>query len=265
MTAELDALIDDLLDETRDVEGLLAGRQDVADLPTPAEGWTVGNTVSHLLFFDREARRAAEEPDQFVAGLTEVIADSDAYLAKSTRLDSELGDQLLPSWQAERAAMAAAVRAVPAGTKIQWYGPPMSPMSFVTARLMETWAHGQDIADAVGIRRTPTDRLRHVCHLGVRTRAFSYAVRGRPAPDIPVFVSLTSPSGQTWEWGEPSAADSVTGPAEDFCLLVAQRRHLADLSLTVTGDAAAEWMSLAQAFAGEASLTDPARLGASAS
>jgi uncharacterized protein (TIGR03084 family) len=135
----------------------------------------------------------------------------------------------------------------------------MSPASFATARLMEYWAHGQDVADAVGVTRTPTDRLRNICHLGVRTRGFSYAVRGKTAPDADVFVSLTGPNGDTWTWGEPTSTDRVEGTALDFCLVVTQRRLVNDTGLTVRGPAATEWMAIAQAFAGGPTLTDPTR------
>jgi uncharacterized protein (TIGR03084 family) len=136
----------------------------------------------------------------------------------------------------------------------------MSPMSFATARLMETWAHGQDIADAWRIRRIPTDRLRHICHLGVRTRGFSYAVRGEPAPEGPVTVVLRAPSGAEWAFGPVDGVDRVEGPALDFCLVVTQRRHLADVDLRVTGSAE-DWLAKAQAFAGAPTSTDESRRG----
>jgi uncharacterized protein (TIGR03084 family) len=126
----------------------------------------------------------------------------------------------------------------------------MSVASSATARLMETWAHGQDIADALGATREPTGRLRHIAHLGVSTRGFTFALRQRPVPGTPVRVELAAPGGGTWAWGPDGAPDRVTGPAVDFCLVVTQRRNLADTSLTVTGPAAAEWMAIAQAFAG---------------
>jgi uncharacterized protein (TIGR03084 family) len=124
---------------------------------------------------------------------------------------------------------------------------------------MEYWAHGQDIADGLGVARTPTARLRHICHLGVRTRGFSYAARGMTPPDVDVHVALVSPDGDTWTWGEPASADRVEGSALDFCLVVTQRRHVDDTALNVTGDAATEWMHIAQAFAGGPTTTDPAR------
>lgn len=127
----------------------------------------------------------------------------------------------------------------------------MGLASFVTARLMETWAHGQDVADAVGVERPPTARLRHIADLGVRARPFSYAAHGRPVPTVPVRVELAAPGGGWWVWGVASA-DVVRGPALDFCLAVTQRRHLLDLALEISGPAAGEWMSIAQCFAGPA-------------
>ena len=71
--------------------------------------------------------------------------------------------------------------------------------------------------------------------------------------------ALTAPGGETWTWGDPASPDRVEGSALDFCLVVTQRRLLADTELTVTGDAAREWMAIAQAFAGGPTTTDPAR------
>ena len=127
----------------------------------------------------------------------------------------------------------------------------MSAASSLTARIMETWAHTQDIADALGVTREPTDRLRHVAHIGVGARAFSYAVHGE-TPAAEIRIELTGPDGTPWTWGPADAEDRVTGPALDFCLLVTQRRHRDDLALVIEGPAAAEWMSIAQAFAGAA-------------
>jgi uncharacterized protein (TIGR03084 family) len=262
VAADLPALLGDLQAESDELDVILRG-VDHAGLatPTPAEGWSVSDTVGHLWFFDREGRRALEDPDEFVAGLASLIADPDGYMTAHLTEIRRLGESLLPAWREERRLIIAALTAIDPSTRVPWYGPPMSPMSFATARLMETWAHGQDVADALRVSRRPTDRLRHVAHLGVRTRGFSYAVKGLQPPELPVFVSLTAPSGGEWTWGEPDAADRITGPALDFCLLVTQRRVLNDLSLAVSGDAAQEWMSLAQAFAGGPSLTDESRRG----
>jgi uncharacterized protein (TIGR03084 family) len=126
----------------------------------------------------------------------------------------------------------------------------MSVASALTARLMETWAHGQDIADTVGAHREPTPRLRHVAHIGVGARPFSYAAHQLAPPAEPVRVELVGPDGELWTWGPADARDRVTGPALDFCLLVTQRRHRADTAVAAAGPGADLWLSIAQAFAG---------------
>jgi uncharacterized protein (TIGR03084 family) len=126
----------------------------------------------------------------------------------------------------------------------------MSAVSFATARLMETWAHGQDIVDALEIDRPGTDRLRHVAHIGVLARPFSYRANNKIMPDAEIRVELMSPTGALWSWGTPDTSNRVSGDALDFCLVATQRRHLADTALQVEGTAALEWMTIAQTFAG---------------
>ncbi len=135
----------------------------------------------------------------------------------------------------------------------------MGAKSFLTARLMECWAHGQDVADALGLERSPSERLAHICRLGFITRRWSYVNRGEEMPDVAVRVELEAPGGATWTFGEDDAAETITGPAADFCLVVTQRRHLDDTNLVVDGDAAREWMSKAQIFAGPPTDGPPAR------
>jgi uncharacterized protein (TIGR03084 family) len=256
---DMTEILDDLRAEHADLDALVAD----ADLSaaTPAEGWTVGDTIGHLWFFDREATRALTTPEEFTASVQEAFASPEEFMARPEAAARALGDRLPTVWRETRADLLGALSAADPSAKVPWYGPPMSPASFATARLMEYWAHGQDIADGLAVTRTPTARLRHICHLGVRTRGFSYAVRGREAPAGDVHVALDAPDGSTWRWGDAASAEKVEGSALDFCLVVTQRRTLDDTALRVTGDDAAEWMSIAQAFAGGATLTDPARAG----
>jgi uncharacterized protein (TIGR03084 family) len=128
----------------------------------------------------------------------------------------------------------------------------MSAASSLTARIMETWAHGQDVADALGVQREPSARLRHVAHIGVGARAYSYAVNKIELPPVPVRVELEAPDGELWTWGPLDATDRITGSALDFALLITQRRHRDDLALQVSGPAAEEWARIGQAFAGAA-------------
>lgn len=139
---------------------------------------------------------------------------------------------------------------VPPGTRLTWLGPPMGGGTMASARIMETWAHGLDVAGALGAHRAPTDRLRHIADLGVRTRDHSFATHRLPVPDQPFRVELTAPSGRVCAWGQQDAAERVSGTGLDFCLLVTQRRHRDDLGLSAVGAAADRWLSIAQALPG---------------
>jgi uncharacterized protein (TIGR03084 family) len=252
MPADLAGLVADLTAETAGLDALLATVSGPAwRTPTPAAGWTIADQVSHLAFFDEAATLAATDPGRFRAQSAEHIALGDDFPDQVAARYRDLpGTDLLAWFRRARTELLTVFGAIDPGARLPWYGPDMSPASAVTARLMETWAHGLDIADALGIPPEPTARLRHIAHLGVATMGFSFALRGLAAPDRPVRVGLTAPDGTTWTWGPPDAADRVTGPALDFCLVVTQRRHRADTSLRAAGPVAGQWLDIAQAFAG---------------
>ncbi|MFC5996359.1 TIGR03084 family metal-binding protein [Pseudonocardia hispaniensis] len=252
MPVSMQALTDDLAAESAELRALLAPLDEAGWCrPTPAAGWSVLDQVTHLAHFDEIAVQSAVEPDAFRAELARIEEaggiDPDTVAG---RYRSMTGTEVLAWFDAARARLIQAFRGLDPALRVPWFGPAMSAASSLTARIMETWAHGQDIADAVGVARRPTDRLRHVAHIGVGARAFSYAVNGREVPTAPVRVELIAPSGAVWTWGPEDATDRVTGPALDFCLAVTQRRHRDDTALQITGPVAREWMALAQAFAG---------------
>jgi uncharacterized protein (TIGR03084 family) len=217
---------------------------------TPAAGWTIAHQVSHLAWTDEVALLATMDPSAFAAVVREAATDP---LGHVDRVAAEGAIRpygaLLARWRTGRNALAEALRGADPGTPLPWFGPPMSPRSMATARLMETWAHGQDVADALGVRREPTSRLRDICHLGVRTRDFAYRINGLEPPAPEFRVELTGPDGDVWSWGPEDASDRVTGSAEDFCLVVAQRREVPDTGLAASGEAA-RWLDFAQVFAG---------------
>jgi uncharacterized protein (TIGR03084 family) len=134
--------------------------------------------------------------------------------------------------------------------RLKWAGPDMSALSCITARQMETWAHGQEVFDALGLERAEADRIRNICHLGVATHGWSFAVRGQVVPDPAAFVRLIAPSGAEWTWGDPASPDRVEGSAVAFAQVMTQVRNIADTGLSVTGDGARRWMQNAQCFAG---------------
>lgn len=248
--AAMELICDDLVDEHASLEQMVLGLTEQQwDTPTAAAGWSVRDQVSHIWFFDQRALMAMTDPDAFAADAAALMAGrgTDASIDIGRAVT---GPEMVDRWRADRATLIEHARSVEPSVRVPWYGPAMGARSFITARLMETWAHGQDVADALGVQRIPTERLRHVAHIGVRARPFSYAINALPMPDADVHVALSTPDGATVTWGAPDSADTVRGPMLDFCLVVTQRRHRDDTALEVAGDAATEWISIAQAFAG---------------
>jgi uncharacterized protein (TIGR03084 family) len=252
------SICDDLAREHRDLDDIVAGADDAQwIIDTPSPGWTVRDQISHLWFFDQRALMALTDRGAFAEDLRWLVANggTDASIEPGRSMRPS---ELLDRWREDREHLVKVAATVDPSTRVPWYGPAMGARSFITARLMETWAHGQDVADALAVVRRPTARLRHVAHIGVRARPFSYLVNNMTMPAVVVAVRLTGPDGDHWEWGEMSppgnanTTNSVSGPALDFCLVVTQRRNLGDTQLSVVGDAATEWMGIAQAFAGGA-------------
>lgn len=259
------SLVADLEAEAADLLGLLEPLPQVDwAAPTPAVGWTVRDQVAHLAHFDEVTRTAIADPGRFLELRRQVLgsaADGDhdghdrlqAYVdAVGPANRSRSGAQMIAWWRAEGSQLRAAALAADPDVRIPWFGPSMSLASKLTARIMETWAHGQDVVDALGLDRKPTDRLAHVARIGVLALPNSFRAHRREVPQAPVRVELTAPTGTTWAWGPQGAPDSITGDALDFCLLVTQRRHVTDTALQVSGPAATAWAEVAQAFAGPA-------------
>jgi uncharacterized protein (TIGR03084 family) len=245
----------DLIAEQDALDAVVAGLDaDQWAIATPSPGWTIADQIGHLTYFDGTAALAITDPEGFTEGLTMLTAATaeaggmdDPTLAGARSMEPS---ELLMAWRTNRAVLAEAAASLTDDTRVIWYGPSMGSKSFLTARLMEAWAHGQDIVDAIGGSRSATDRLRHVAQLGYITRGWSYINRGLDVPDVAIAVALDAPDGDTWTFGPDDATETVVGRAEDFCLVVTQRRHVDDTALVVTGDTARDWMLRAQAFAG---------------
>lgn len=247
----------DLLAEQNSLDEIVATlRAEQWLAPTPSVGWRVVDQIAHLAYFDHAAATAIADPERFIDLRNQLVvaasgedpdAVDDLTLEPLRSLDP---DELLQRWRVNRSLLADAAAGLGESDRIDWYGPSMGSKSFLTARLMEAWAHGEDVAAAVGIERQPTERLAHIARLGFITRGWSYAVRGLDPPGDPVRVELIAPSGDHWRYGPDDASESITGPARDFCLVVTQRRHVDDTDLVVVGQAARDWMLRAQAFAG---------------
>ena len=252
----VDETIEDLIAEQKALDSVVSKLDDTMwSTPTASDRWDVADQIGHLTYFDNAAASAITDPDEFRASFDDLVASavngneaSDNFTLGVYR--SMTPEVLLNSWREGRENLKNAALTLENDSRVIWYGPSMGSNSFLTARLMETWAHGQDIIDAVGGQRPDSSRLRHIAHLGAITREWSYINRRLEIPEGEVYISLAGPDDQIWTWGPSDASNSVVGNARDFCLVVTQRRHLNDTELEVKGDVAKDWMGLAQAFAG---------------
>jgi len=255
VVSDLDDVRDDLAAEQWDLDAVVAAMDDEQwHRSTPSAGWDVADQVGHLTFFDHAAARAITDPDAFQASVRDLFEGAvargiDEYTLGDFRTLEPAAQ--LDAWRRGRVALHDAAATLRDDVRVAWYGPSMGATSFLTARLMEVWAHGIDVRDALGVAPHATSRLRHIAQLGFITRKWSYVVRGEEIPSGEVRLELTGPSGELWTWGSADALDTVRGSAQDFCLVVTQRRHVDDTTLE-TGALGRHWLLRAQAFAGGA-------------
>jgi len=242
----------DLAEESDALDGLVAGLKPAQwDLATPAPAWTIRHQVAHLASTAGIAAMAATSPAALSARLEGSSGDFDAALhAAMLPYLQQPPRQLLQTWREERAAAISALAAVPPDQLLPWLSRPMPAATLASAGIMEVFAHGQDIADAIGAARAHTDRIRHLVTFAAGNRDYAYHVRGLTPPGDEFRIELIAPSGARWTSGPANAADRITGPAADFCLLVTRRRHRDDLDVVATGPHASHWLDIAQAYRG---------------
>ena len=245
----------DLRDEYRDLAALCATLDaEQWQMPSDFYGWTAWDQIAHLRYFDETALQSALDHGRFTADamiLNERVARGEEMSAIAREAYGHLaGPALLAQWQAGFEGLCDALLPLDPKARLAWYGLAMSARSFATARLMETWAHGQDVWDVLRRRRPASNRLKHIAHLGVTTLGWTFANRGLPVPPVSPYICLDAPDGSVWTWGDAASPHQVLGSAQDFCLLVTQRRHVDDTGLTYTPGPVSEWLHIAQCFAG---------------
>ena len=235
----------DLLEEGKELKSLLDTlSSDQLNNSTNFKNWTVNKVVQHLHGSDRMAVLSLKDPE----GFKQTIKQPDRV--RSNMNPEQAGTGLVQDWWQYFEEMAELLGASDPKRRLPWFGPDMGVMMFTTARQMETWAHGQDIYDLLRRPRTPTDRIKNIAVLGVKTYGWTFANRGEPVPEPVPQLILIGPSGAEWVYGEDNAAERIVGLAEEFCQVVTQTRNIVDTALSVTGSNAMAWMVRAQCFAG---------------
>lgn len=245
---------DDFLAETETLAALIAplAESDYRK-PTQFKNWTINAVLQHLHTWNSAAHLSLTDAAGFAAFVDRVRGAGGLRAFEEGWLGGLSGVALRDAWLTFAGEVASAFRNADPKARLKWMGPDMSARSSITARQMETWAHGQEVFDLLGVERIETDRVRNIAHLGVSTFGWTFAARGRKPPGDAPHVRLTSPSGAIWEWNAASADELISGDAVEFCRVVTQTRNIADTRLTVRGPVATEWMSIAQCFAGAAS------------
>jgi uncharacterized protein (TIGR03084 family) len=247
-------VIADLTAEAAEVDALVAGLADRDwDRPTPAPGWSIRHQIGHLAFIFRIAGLSAAQPAAF-REMTKSLAGGFEQAVNAALEDyvHDPAEVLLARWRAERDAGIKALAAVPGDQLVPWLANPLPPYVLACAGMMELFGHGQDVADALGVRPVRTDRIGHLAGFAVRVRDFGYEARNLTPPAEEFRFELTAPSGKLWAFGPEDATQRINGSAEDFCLLVTRRRHRYDLDVRAKGTLADQWLDIAQAYRGPA-------------
>ncbi|MCA8901135.1 MAG: TIGR03084 family protein [Hyphomonas sp.] len=240
----------DFLEESRALNDLLAGQPDSAfDMVTQFKAWTINDVLRHLHFWNWMAELQIADEARLEAELSAVGAEG-MRPRERAHVDGAGGRQLLDMWWRQAERTAGTFASADPKARLKWAGPSMSARSSITARLMETWAHGQEVYDCLGADRKDADRIRNIAVLGINTFGWTYSVRQLTPPELVPFVRLEAPSGEIWTFGEDTSGNRIEGCATEFCQVVTQTRNVKDTALTVTGPVAEDWMSKAQCFAG---------------
>lgn len=243
----------DFRDESRALYALIKDLSDEDLLaPTAFKGWTINDVITHLHTWNWAADKSLSAPDQFDAFLKDVMGSVNGGLRgfEEKWIGDLKGRALVSSWVEYFEPMAERFAAADPKARLKWAGPDMSARSSITARLMETWAHGQEVYDTLGVVRQDGDRIQNIAILGLNTFGFNFKINKLDVPDEKPYLKLTAPSGAVWEWGDASNENKIEGAATQFCQVVTQTRNVADTDLNVSGPVATQWMAIAQCFAG---------------
>jgi|TARA_B100001741_G_scaffold198735_1_gene163965 uncharacterized protein (TIGR03084 family) len=223
-------------------------------LKTQFKSWTINDVLYHLHVWNIAALLSLKNENEFkefMQNFMEAVKSGNSAREYEKILsDNTEGLDLLNLWKETYEKISNEFAKSDPKKRVKWAGPDMSVRSSITARHMETWAHGQEIFDQLGFERIDTDRIKNIVVIGVNTFGWTYINRNLSIPEKMPKLSLLSPSNELWEWNEDNEEDMISGSATEFSQVVTQVRNINDTSLKVSGKIANEWMSIAQCFAG---------------
>ena len=223
-------------------------------LKTQFKSWTINDVLYHLHVWNIAALLSLKNENEFkefMQNFMEAVKSGNSAREYEKILsDNAEGLDLLHLWKETYEKISNEFAKSDPKKRVKWAGPDMSVRSSITARHMETWAHGQEIFDQLGFERIDTDRIKNIVVIGVNTFGWTYINRNLSIPEKMPKLSLLSPSNELWEWNEDNEEDMISGSATEFSQVVTQVRNINDTSLKVSGKIANEWMSIAQCFAG---------------
>lgn len=245
----------DFLEESDDLDRLIADLNDQDyERSTGFKQWTINDVLQHLHFWNHAALLSLQDPEGFKAFFEPIgvhMAQGKDLKSYERLYFSGLSvRQLVSQWRTTFQDVAEAFEQADPAQRVAWVGPSMSARSSITARQMETWAHGQAVYDELGVDRVDSDRIRNIVVLGINTYGWTFINRKQSVPDPMPYVSLIAPSGDNWTYGEPQDDNCIEGSASAFAQVVTQTRHVSDTDIVYRGSHAEQWMLQAQCFAG---------------
>ncbi len=244
----------DFRDESNALYRLLADLKDADfDRPTRFKQWTIGEIITHLHTWNWGVEQALVDEPVFVRFFSGYTAERETVTLRAYEkrwADPLHGRALLEAWHLKYIQVAELFQTADPKRRLKWAGPDMSVRMCITARQMETWAHGMALYDLLGVERVDTDRIQNIAVLGINTFGWTFNTHQQPLPALRPHVRLTAPSGTIWTWNEDSDSQRIEGSASEFCQVITQVRNIADTRLKVVGDSATRWMGIAQCFAG---------------
>ena len=221
---------------------------------TQFKNWTLNTVLQHLHYFNYAADLSLKDERGILQLLNDLQTSQktgESLVAYTDRqLDGIKGQSLLRLWRDYYTGMSDSFREADPNIRVKWAGPDMSVLSSITARLMETWSHGQEVYDLLGVVREDRNHIKNIVVIGNNTFGWTFMNRGEDTPDDKPFLRVYGPTGDMWEFNDHSEDSRIEGSATEFCQVVTQTRNIQDTTQNVVGKTANRWMAVAQCFAG---------------